>query len=38
MRLVFEHGNEYDLQWAAIRSAVEKIGCAFYLFICAHRT
>jgi transposase len=28
IRLVREHGPEYDSQWAAIRSIAEKIGCS----------
>jgi transposase len=28
VRLVFEHTDEYDSQWAAIRSVAEKIGCS----------
>jgi transposase len=28
VRLVFEHTEEHDSQWAAIRSVSEKIGCA----------
>ena len=28
VRLVFEHAEEHDSQWAAIRSVSEKIGCA----------
>ncbi len=27
MRLVFEHEDQHDSQWAAIRSVAEKIGC-----------
>ncbi len=27
VRLVFEHTEEHDSQWAAIRSIAEKIGC-----------
>ena len=27
IRLVLEHQNEYDSQWAAIGSVAEKIGC-----------
>jgi transposase len=26
VRMVFEHGHEYDSQWAAIRSIAEKFG------------
>ena len=28
VRLVFEHTEEHDSQWAAIRSVSEKIGCS----------
>ena len=28
VRLVFEHADEHDSQWAAIRSVAEKIGCS----------
>ena len=28
VRLVFEHENEHDSQWAAIRSVAEKVGCS----------
>jgi transposase len=28
VRMVLEHVQEYDSQWAAIRSIAEKIGCA----------
>jgi transposase len=28
VRMVFEHGDQYDSQWAAIRSIASKIGCA----------
>ena len=27
VRMVWEHENEHDSQWAAIRSIAEKIGC-----------
>ncbi len=27
VRMVFEHGSEYDSQWEAIRSIATKIGC-----------
>jgi transposase len=27
VRMVFEHGNEYESQWEAIRSIATKIGC-----------
>jgi transposase len=27
VRMVFEHQDEYDSQWAAIRSIATKIGC-----------
>jgi len=27
VRMVLEHGGEYDSQWAAIRSIAGKIGC-----------
>ena len=27
VRVVLEHEDEYDSQWAAIRSVAEKIGC-----------
>ena len=27
VRLVFDHGSEYNSQWAAITSVAEKIGC-----------
>jgi len=27
VRMVFEHGNEYDSQWSAIVSISSKIGC-----------
>ncbi len=27
VRMVFEHGSEYDSQWAAICSIAAKIGC-----------
>ena len=27
VRLVFEHEDQHDSQWAAIRSVAEKIGC-----------
>ena len=27
VRMVFEHGNEYESQWEAIRSIAAKIGC-----------
>ena len=27
VRMVFEHEQEYDSQWAAIRSIAPKIGC-----------
>ena len=26
--MVFEHGNEYESQWEAIRSIAAKIGCS----------
>ena len=28
VRLVFEHEDQHDSQWAAIRSVAEKIGCS----------
>ena len=28
VRMVLEHGDQYDSQWAAIRSIASKIGCA----------
>ena len=28
VRLVFEHEDQHDTQWAAIRSVAEKIGCS----------
>ena len=28
VRMVFEHGNEYESQWEAIRSIAAKIGCS----------
>ena len=28
VRMVLEHGEQYDSQWAAIRSIAEKLGCA----------
>ena len=28
VRLVFEHAEQHDSQWAAIRSVAEKIGCS----------
>jgi transposase len=28
VRMVFEHGAEYDSEWEAIRSIAEKIGCS----------
>ena len=28
VRLVFEHTEEHDSQWGAIRSVAEKIGCS----------
>jgi transposase len=28
IRMVLEHADEYDSQWAAIRSIAEKMGCA----------
>jgi transposase-like protein len=28
VRMVFEHREKYESQWAAIRSIAEKIGCA----------
>jgi transposase len=28
VRLVFEHRDEYDSEWAAIRSIADKFGCA----------
>ena len=28
VRMVFEHQDEYDSQWAAIQSIAQKIGCA----------
>lgn len=28
VRMVFEQQQEYDTQWAAIRSIAEKIGCS----------
>jgi len=28
VRLVFEHADTYDSQWATIRSVAEKIGCS----------
>ncbi len=28
VRLVFEHEDEHDSQWAAIRSVAEKVGCS----------
>ena len=27
VRMVFDHGNEYESQWAAIGSIASKIGC-----------
>ncbi len=27
VRMVFEHGGEYDSEWGAMRSIAEKIGC-----------
>jgi transposase len=27
VRMVFEHGQEYPSQWAAMRSIAEKLGC-----------
>ena len=27
VRMVFEHEQEYDSQWAAIRSSAPKVGC-----------
>ena len=27
IRIVIDHGNEYDSEWAAIRAVAEKIGC-----------
>ena len=28
VRLVFDHAEKHDSQWAAIRSVAEKIGCS----------
>ena len=28
VRLVFEHEDQHDSQWGAIRSVAEKIGCS----------
>jgi|SRR5688572_5660733 transposase len=28
VRMVLEHADEYESQWAAIRSIAEKLGCA----------
>ena len=28
VRMVFEHGSEYDTEWEAICSIAEKIGCS----------
>jgi transposase len=28
VRMVLDHADEYDSQWAAIRSIAEKLGCA----------
>ena len=28
VRMVLDHGEQYDSQWAAIRSIAEKIGCS----------
>ncbi len=28
VRMVFEHQDEYDSQWAAIQSIAQKIGCS----------
>lgn len=28
VRMVLDHAEEYDSQWAAVRSIAEKIGCA----------
>ncbi len=28
VRMVFEHGSEYDSEWEAIGSIAEKIGCS----------
>jgi transposase len=28
VRMVFDHAEEYDSQWAAIQSIAEKIGCS----------
>ena len=28
VRMVFDHGSEYDSQWAAISSIASKIGCS----------
>ena len=28
VRMVFEHGSEYDSEWEAICSIAEKIGCS----------
>jgi len=28
VRMVFDHGAEYDSQWEAMRSIAEKIGCS----------
>lgn len=28
VRMVFEHEDEYETQWAAIRSIADKIGCS----------
>jgi transposase len=28
VRLVLDHADEYDSQWAAIRSVAEKVGCS----------
>jgi len=28
VRMVLEHANEHDSQWAAITSIAEKIGCS----------
>ncbi len=27
VRMVFEHGGQYDSEWGAMRSIAEKIGC-----------
>ena len=28
VRLLYEHGREYDSRWAAVRSIAEKMGCS----------